>query len=299
MTKKDLILLLPNEIVQTIEEMNYTIGDGFKTHSSTFYNLSKGEKTYLLKMDQTKSGSLIHQKKYSDTQLNAGVQHLPVVFMDDDNQYLILEKLQGFSNMGDVLDEDSAQLWGKTMCKIHEQGKIDTYSIWVEEYGEFMNIGFKDTVEQYLELAGERMAGLSYDQERKVREVISFIRSNIDKYEQPPVLVHGDPNINNTVVYGGKPLIYDPSGTVLYGSRYIDLAIIAIDFAGYFVDGISNSTDDKLYMSSFLKGYGNINLESLHYYILLRGVERYSFSSFIKNVDVLTDHVYEKLTGRI
>jgi fructosamine-3-kinase len=299
MTKKDPILQLPKYMVQTIKEMNYVIGDGFKTHSSTFYNLSKGNKKYLLKLDQTKSGSLLHQKIYSDTQQKAAVQYLPVVFLDDNNQYLILERLQGFSHMGDILNEDLAQLWGKSMKQIHSQSEIDTCSIWVEEYGEFMSVEFDDTVEQYLALAEERMSDLSYEQEYTVREIISFIRSNIGKYEQTPVLVHGDPHINNTMVYNGNPLIYDPNGTVLYGARYIDLAIIAIDFAGYFIEGISNSMDDKLCMSSFLKGYGDIDLESLYYYILLRGVERYSFYSFIKNVDVLTNHVYAKLTGTI
>lgn len=252
--------ILSPAITTDIQKMGYAIADGFKTHSSLFFTLSKNDKEYLLKLDQTCSGSLIHQEIYSKNQRETGLHYIPVAYLDNQNRYIILEKLNNYRILKNILNEEYAEFWGNTMSRIHQHTyKEDTYRLWVDGYDDFMRVKFQDTIEEYIRLAEIRLDSLSYEQEYKVRTIITFIRDNIERYRDDPVLTHGDPHINNTMIHNKQVLIYDPNGTVLYGSRYIDLAIVALDFPAYFSQTIENSSDnDRGYLSQFFKGYGDL-----------------------------------------
>lgn len=91
-----------------------------------------------------------------------------------------------------------------------------------------------------------------------------------------------------------KPLIFDPNGTVIYGSKYLDLAIIAIEFSGYFNSDWDKSGKDKVLFESFISGYGEIDFDILYHYIILRGIERWWADELIGNVKEMTKYCYNK-----
>lgn len=280
---------------QWVLDYGFEIGECYKTHSSTFYPLNRDNQKYLLKIDQTKSGSLIHQHLYSKYQENLKLPHIECVCLSGDGTILIMKKIENAAMLKNTATIELMKLRGEQMRQIHDL-RLTGFKIWVEEHGEFMGVSKNDAIEEFLVMAEDRLYKLSLENEFKVSKITEFIRINIDKLDNSISFLHGDPHQDNVMVRENNPIIIDPSGLILQGSRYNDLAIVAFDYPGYFDSGLENASTDFDFLSSFFEGYGQIDIEQLYYFMCLRGTERFAFSNIIPKIDLLTKSIFSKLT---
>ncbi len=292
------INLLTDSQRQLITSLGYEIGENYKTHSSVFYKLTKDSKQYLLKIDRTNSGSLLHQQLYSTVQVDLGLPHLKCEYLAEDNSFLIMEKLENAVMLKEVISTELLKERGRQMRKIHDNGPISEYcKMWDTKFNEFETLSKQEIIEDYLYETEFKLNKLSLEDEMVIRSIVEFIENNMEKFDDSISFIHGDSHWNNVIVDENKPIIIDPNGTVLYGSRYLDLTIVAIDFPGYFDKTLEKTSNDFDYFSAFLEGYGDIDFQQLYYFICLRGAERFSLSKTILNVDLLTKCIFSKLTS--
>ncbi|MBC7405890.1 MAG: aminoglycoside phosphotransferase family protein [Candidatus Parcubacteria bacterium] len=271
------------------------MGGPIKTFSSTIYQLTKDNKNFLAKFDQTKSNANEHQRLLSKLQQAIGIQYLPVVFIN--SNYMIMEKVLEQAKFRKNLTLKLMYDWGVQLKKIHNNTS-DEYRISLQSSAlEFRQCSFSDTISYFLELGSDRLKKIPPEEQDFVKKTINFIKNIMDRHmlDSTVSFLHGDMHSGNIMLVENNPVIMDPNGTVLFGSPYIDLAIVAIDFPGFFDPILDLRGSDKLYFESFLEGYGKIDFEQLNYYILIRGVERYAYSGMVKNLDLLVKQTYQKL----
>jgi fructosamine-3-kinase len=284
--------LLSEEEAQKIKSQGYEFGEPYKTHSSTFYPLTKEEKEFLLKLDQTDSGSIKHQVLLSQLQRDLGLPGIAIDRYDSDYRYLIMEKVVAAESFRKNLTVDRVREWGRQLSLIHSQYEVE-YQTWHQDKKEFCDSSLIDTLEFYIDLARSRFDKLSKEDVLEIEEKIGFLQNSYSNIQAKPSFVLGDTHTANVMLVDNKPMIIDPNGTVLYGPKYIDLAIVAVEFTGYFESKWTKHEHDKEYFEAFLEGYGQVDIELLRWFIVLRGIGRYFADEMIGHVKDVTRFCYE------